>query len=164
MSFRRAVLALAAIMIVCAVPTVTTSSEPWPGVSAVMAPINGALAQANANDGARPNSYFTSGAVIIDDFGPFTWQGPDAAGRWLGDVDDYNSLARFKNWHLTAKDPQTLEIDAGQTAYVVVPVNVTFDVDGRFLRRARLCALTLTHAVGVWKIESATWLTQVEKR
>ena len=121
-----------------------------------MAPIDGALAQANANDRGRLSSYFTSRAVIIDDFGPFTWQGHGAAARWLGDVDDYNSLARSKNWHLTARDLQTLEIDAGQTAYVVVPVNVTFEVDGRFLRRARPGALSLTHAVGVWKITSAT--------
>lgn len=158
---RRVLLALAAIMVICASSKVATSSEPWPDVSAIIAPIDGALAQVNANDGARLSSYFTSGAVIIDDFGPFTWQGSDAAARWLGDIDDYNSLARFKNWHLSAKDPQTLEINAGQTAYVLVPVDVTFDVDGKFLRRARLCALTLTHTAGVWKIKSATWITQV---
>lgn len=160
MTFRVVPIAAAAVLALTLAPAHSASTlPPWPGVAEVMRPVNGAIAEINADNARGLSSYFASNAVVVDDLAPFTWQGPDASTRWLGDRDDYDALGRITNWRAVAHDPMTVYIDKNVTAYVVVPVIVSADFRGTPVRRPRILTVALQYTEGAWKITSASWAT-----
>jgi hypothetical protein len=128
-----------------------------------MRPIDGAIAEINADNARGLRSYFASDAVIVDDLAPFSWQGPDASSRWMRDRDNYDTIGRITNWRAIANDPMTVLIEKDATAYVIVPVTVSADFRGTPVRRTRFLTTVLQHTGGTWKITSANWATLIQR-
>jgi hypothetical protein len=152
--------------ILAASPTPGKSGNipPWPGLTQIVGPVNGAIAEYNADNATRLSSFFAPDAIIIDDLPPFSWRGSNAATQWLNDVDGYNSLARIKDVYAQARHPLEVLIENDGTAYAVVPVSVSFKIDGKLVRRNRLWTVTPKRNDSAWKITSASWLTQMDDR
>lgn len=123
-----------------------------------MATLNGVIAAADADNASQVNSYFVSSATVVDDFPPFSWSGPGAGARWWSASD--KDAAKHGIAHVQAAlQPLTHFAVAGDDAYVVAPLAITYTVKGQPARMSGLWTLTLRQIGRSWKITSATWAT-----
>jgi hypothetical protein len=136
-------IAIAALLTSLALPVAASGPE-----AAVMATLNGVIAAVDADNASQINSYFTSSANVVDDFPPFSWSGPAAGARWWRASDVQAVL-----------QPVTRFAVAGDDAYVVAPLTITYTVKGQPAQTSGLWTLTLRQIGGSWKIKSATWTT-----
>ena len=149
-------IAVAALLTSLALPV--AASEPN---AAVMATLNGVIAAADADNASQVNSYFAPSATVVDDFPPFSWTGAFAGSRWWSASD--TDAARHGITHVHAVlQPATSFAVAGDVAYVVAPLAITYTVKGEAARTSGLWTLTLCQIAGSWKITSATWATTSE--
>lgn len=125
---------------------------------AVQAPIAGAIAAANADNLAALNSYFARNAVVVDEFAPFVWSGPDAARRWWAAMDSTNAAEHVSAMHVQMQEITRANITRSG-AYVVVRLGITWRDHGKPWRETGLWALTLHPSANAWKIVSASWAT-----
>jgi ketosteroid isomerase-like protein len=124
--------------------------------SAVLAPIAGAIARANADDAAGVGSYFTPNAVVVDNFAPFVWSGQNAGSAWWTAVDADNAKGHVKNLHATmVKVVRT--VVAGNRAYVVVQLTIALVQNGKPARYPGLWTIALAQTGSQWKIANATF-------
>jgi hypothetical protein len=146
-------IAIAALLTSLALPVAASGPN-----AAVMATLNGVIAAADADDASQVNSYFASSANVVDDFPPFSWSGPAAGARWWSTSD--KDAAKHGIAHVQAVlQPVTRFAVAGDDAYVVAPLAITYTVKGQPARTSGLWTLTLRQIGGSWKITSATWAT-----
>lgn len=133
--------------------TAAASAAPPAGV---MSTLNGLIAVLNADNAAGAQAYFTDDATVIDEFSPYMWTGSNAGTRWWSSQQRANVKA-----HITGMRAATGTINhytvTGDSAYVVVPLNITFMAKGKPQQIHGLWALTLRRAGGAWKIRSASW-------
>lgn len=135
----------------------TTASASSMG-GAVQAPIAGAIAAANADNGSALNAYFAPNAVVVDEFAPFVWSGKNAAKHWWAAMDSSNAAAHITAMHVALQEiTQANVTHAG--AYVVVRLAITWRDHGKPYREIGLWALTLHPSANDWKIVSASWAT-----
>ena len=125
---------------------------------AIMSTVDGVIAAANANDISRLNSFFTQDAVLIDEFAPFVWKGPNAGARWWGELDAMNAASHISNVHIAVQQVTQSNVTRGH-AYVVLHLVITWRDHGKPWRESGLWALTLHTGSASWKIATASWAT-----
>lgn len=126
--------------------------------AAVMAALNGVIAAADADNASQVNSYFALSATVVDDFPPFSWSGSDAGARWWSTSDKDIAKHGIAHVHAVLQTVTQFAV-AGDDAYVVAPLAITYTVKGQPARTSGLWTLTLRQMGGTWKITSATWTT-----
>jgi ketosteroid isomerase-like protein len=150
---KRQIFSLAAIFSMLAAPAAAKSLP-----TAVMAPIDAMLAATNADKGEDLAAYYTSDAVVVDEFAPYAWTGPTAAAQWWAGVDKQMAQMGTKTIHAVARPISHYGV-TGDSAYVVVPLYISYTVKGKPGHETGLFTLTLRRSGGTWKIATQTWAT-----
>jgi hypothetical protein len=122
--------------------------------TAVMKPINGFVAAANAN---KPMSaYVTASQSVIDEFPPHHWTGPSAVKTWWADLDALSKKQGISDVALTLSQPTRVEQGADH-AYVVAPAVVTYKQKAKSVREDGSMTFALDHSKAGWKIAALSW-------
>lgn len=125
---------------------------------AVMAPISGIIKDTNANNTSKLNSYYTSDAVVVDEFAPYTWNGSDAGSRWWTGQMEFSKKLSVSNMQAAMQPIQHFSV-TGDRAYVVVPLVITYGYKGKQQKETGTLTLTLRRSGNAWKIATQTWGT-----
>lgn len=96
------------------------------------------------------------GAVIIDEFAPFTWGGSGSAQRWAGDYAKDAEAKGISGGHMDYGKPIQANSD-GNTAYIVLPTTYRFDQKGVKMAGPGSMTFVMTHVGQDWKIASWTY-------
>jgi ketosteroid isomerase-like protein len=124
-------------------------------ISAVKETISGAVAQINADNALALGQYFASNAIVIDAAAPYQWSGANAAQRWWQDVDSGMARAHIAGTQVKLGTVSTMQI-SGDNAYVVVPMVISYTVQGKPATSNGLWTLTLQRSGTDWKIVTAS--------
>jgi hypothetical protein len=123
----------------------------------IVAPITGALDSFRAGDKAAfVAAWAARGVEIIDDVPPYLWTGERALHRWLDDTAKVIDGLHLENLDIRAQTPLRVEA-AGDHAYVVLPVVVTYRRDGKDYRQDGTQVLVMTNTKAGWKILSMSY-------
>lgn len=152
MRYTNAFLGLVLAAAVCAPANATALTD------TVQAPIHGAVAAENADNGSMLNSFFAPNAVVVDEFAPFVWSGHDAAAHWWQAMDSTNASTHVSAMHIQIQKITQANV-THDSAYVVVRLAITWRDHGKPWREVGLWALTLRDSANRWKIVSASWAT-----
>jgi ketosteroid isomerase-like protein len=126
--------------------------------AAVMAPISAVLKYTNANDTSKLDAYYTSDAVVIDEFAPYVWTGSSAGARWWTSLMAVNRKTSISNMKASMQPVQHFNV-SGDKAYVVVPATVSFFYKGKPQKETGTLTMTLQRSGTDWKIATQTWGT-----
>ena len=97
------------------------------------------------------------GAVIVDEFAPYVWGGPQSAQHWLA---DYMKDAEAKGISGGRVDYEKTPLQAssdGNTAYVVLPTTYRFTEKGAKKAGKGSMTFVMTRSGKNWKIASWTY-------
>ncbi len=83
----------------------------------------------NAGDAAAMSAAFAADGSILDGMAPHLWLGPTAAADWYRDVLTEGAHLGASGYHVTIGAPVHNDT-TGDSAYVVVPATMTFDLNG----------------------------------
>jgi ketosteroid isomerase-like protein len=111
----------------------------------------------NAGDADEMAAVFADPATILDGMAPHVWHGADATRDWYRDV-------LVEGEHLGASG-YAVEIGApvhnavtGDSAYVVVPATMTFDLRGtRMTQTGAFFTVALRNSATGWLISAWAW-------
>jgi ketosteroid isomerase-like protein len=109
----------------------------------------------NAGDADAFYAAHADGAVIIDEFPPYVWGGPQSAQRWLA---DYMKDAEAKGISGGRVDYDKSALQAtsdGKSAYVVLPTTYRFKQKDAKMAGKGSMTFVLNRSGKEWKI--ATW-------
>jgi ketosteroid isomerase-like protein len=123
---------------------------------AVAAPAK-ALASALSELKPFPTELFTSNAIVVDEFPPFTWQGPDAARNWY---EQYLGLVKsvgMRDIVVIVSDPDRNVTIAADRAYVTFPTSIKYTLKGKREEERGRWTLVLEKQSGKWRIASHSW-------
>jgi ketosteroid isomerase-like protein len=128
-----------------------------PSVDPAVADPAKALASALSELQPFPADLFTSNAIVIDEFPPFTWQGKDAAKTWY---ESYLALAKgsgMSNIVVTISDPDRKATIATDRAYVTFPTTIKYTMKGKREEERGRWTLVLEKQGNKWRIASHSW-------
>lgn len=94
----------------------------------------------------------------MDEFTPYAWTGPTAATQWWAGVDKQMAQMGTKTIHAVAQPIKHYSV-TGDSAYVVVPLYISYAVKGKPGHKTGLFTLTLRRTGDTWKIATQTWAT-----
>ena len=101
-------------------------------------------------------AYATGPIIIIDEFAPHLWTGPDAARQWADAYDAHAKATGVTDGRVTYGRPTRTEIE-GDVAYLVMPTVYLYNEHGKPLREEGRMTVVLTRQAGAWKIRGWTW-------
>lgn len=110
----------------------------------------------NAGDMNAFLSGHAANAVIVDEFAPHIWTGPDVAKRWLEDYGKDSAARGISDGSLGYASP-IRSVSDGKSAYVVVPTIYRFKQGGKAKSAAGTMTFVLVQGDGAWKIASWTY-------
>jgi ketosteroid isomerase-like protein len=116
----------------------------------------------NAGDIAAFTAAHAPAAVIVDEFAPFYWSGPNAAQAWLGDYGKDATAKGISGGRLDYAAPVRAESD-GKSAYVVLPTIYRCKQGGKAMSAAGHMTFIMTRADAGWKIASWTYSAPAPK-
>jgi hypothetical protein len=123
----------------------------------MMAPIQ-TLARfvASGDPAGLEDAFASQGVVIVENFAPFVFEGPDAFARWrkgfLKHID-VDALSGLEHSFGPAQD----FAHEGRTAYFVLPTTWTGQTHGRALSEDGGWAFVLEEDAGRWRIRCYAW-------
>jgi hypothetical protein len=89
---------------------------------------------------------------IIDDIAPYAWLGSGACSNWLNVLNAESKKSAVSDLSSTLLKPRHVVVTADR-AYVVVPINFTFKVDGKATKETgSLLAAALQKVPAGWRI------------
>lgn len=145
---KHALLALAAILLV---PCAFAASAD------VMTPIRQFIDGFNNGDAKITfAAYATGDILIIDEFAPHRWAGPNAAHEWADAYDKHAHATGVSDGSVKYGKPTRTEIE-GNVAYVIVPTVYNYKQDGRPTTEEGQMTFVLRVQDGAWKISAWTW-------
>jgi ketosteroid isomerase-like protein len=98
-------------------------------------------------------------AVVIDDLPPYVWQGPGACSKWFKAFETWASKAGVTNAAITLGEIRHLDF-AGDFAYLVAPVTLSYVNAGKSVNFPGLITLTLRKLQSGWRISGVAWADQ----
>lgn len=134
----------------------TTSAQAGPAEDAT-AVVTTWLDKFNAGDADAFYAAHADGALIVDEFAPHIWGGPQSAQRWLA---DYMKDAEAKGISGGRVDYDKTPIQAnsdGKSAYVVLPTTYRFTQKDAKMAGKGSMTIVLTRSGKDWKIASWTY-------
>src|ERR1700749_119912 len=90
-------------------------------------------------------------AVVIDDLPPHVWQGPGACSKWFKAFETWASKAGVTDAAITFGEIRHLDF-AGDFAYLVAPVTLSYVNAGKSVNFPGLITLTLRKLQSGWRI------------
>jgi ketosteroid isomerase-like protein len=110
----------------------------------------------NGGDVAAFAAAHRDGAIIIDEFAPYSWTGSETVKRWL---DAYAADAKkrgISNGRVDYGAPLQASSD-GSSAYVVLPTTYSFAQNGKKMAGKGSMTFVMAKAGADWKIASWTY-------
>ena len=110
----------------------------------------------NAGDVEAFLAAHEEGAVIVDEFAPYVWNGPGSAKRW---VDDYakDAGARGISGGRVDYAAPVQAVSEGNSAYVVLPTTYRFAQKGAKMAGKGSMTFVMKRTGPDWKIASWTY-------
>jgi hypothetical protein len=103
-----------------------------------------------------------SGTSIIDEFAPFTWNGPKAFDDWSAAFDTNSKALGVTEPKVALGAPIVKNVTPGQ-AYLTYPALYTYKLKGISMRETGHEAIVLRKEASAWKIAGWTWTGTVPK-
>jgi ketosteroid isomerase-like protein len=147
-AFRSVAAALLAVLVVCSAAPATER--------AVLIPIYTYVHAANAGDRAALISAFTTDSLIIDEFAPFRFAAPNAAGHWYDGFGADQTANGVTDGLITFTPPKFITV-SGPHAYVVLPTVYTYKLHGNPAKETGSLSFALVKRNAQWKIGSMAW-------
>lgn len=122
-----------------------------------MATVNLYIDAFNAGDAQAMSSAFADTASILDGMAPHLWLGPTAAEDWYRDVLVEGQRHGASDYVVTLGNPVHNDV-SGDSAYVLVPATMTFNVQGRQVTQTgSFFTVALRKTSGQWRIAAWAW-------
>lgn len=109
----------------------------------------------NTQDAELFGGVFSEDAIIIDGIAPYRWLNPNAAGKWLADVDQWRVRFGVTSEHLSYEMGFWNVEDSH--AYAVIAGTLTVTMGGQSVVRTGTLAYTFSQHDGTWKIGAQAW-------
>jgi len=123
----------------------------------VTAPIHQFIDGFNSGDVKSAYAAYASGdVVIVDEFAPHRWMGPNAAQDWAADFDKATKAAGVTDATVKYGAP-TRTVVGTDGAYVVIPTVYNYKEHGKAMTETGQMTFVLHSENGAWKISSWTW-------
>src|SRR5262245_51736599 len=130
--------------------SMSSATEPMAAVHQYIAAFNQGDAKAMAAIFAVPGS-------ILDGMAPHVWHGPTATQDWYRDVLVEGELHGASGYVVTLGEPLHNNI-TGDSAYVVVPATMTFEVHGKQITQSgSIYTVALRKLDTGWRITAWAW-------
>ncbi len=150
---RRSILVVALSLL--AVPALGRASDASDAVAQVKQFIDGF----NKGDVKSALATCASPAVIIDEFAPYLWQGPNACADWANDFDADAKKNGITDGFVKMSKPRHVFV-TGNVAYVVVPTAYDYKLKGKKVSQTgATMAVTLRKGADGWRITAWAWAT-----
>ena len=116
----------------------------------------------NAGDNAAFIAGHAPNAVIVDEFGPHLWTGPNAPQRWLEDFGKDAKAGGITEPRLDYAAPIRASAN-DNSSYLVLPTIYRMKQGGQAKSAAGTMTFVMTRAGNEWKIASWTYSAPVPK-
>ena len=94
---------------------------------------------------------------ILDGMAPHVWQGPTAAEDWWADVLAEGEHLGASGYRIGLDEPRHVDVN-GESAYVVAPATMTFDLRGRQITQTGSMYTVALRKVGEeWRLTAWAW-------
>ena len=153
LAFRPAAAALA--VLVAAVAPASAAPPPDPALVALPGKMVAAIA---SGDAATIRSNCAPSSTVIDEFGPYSWSGPDACGRWAAAFKAFAAHMKMDAITGTAAPQPFIDV-TGNHAYVVAKVTFGAKLSGKPMSEQGTWTFVLMKSGTAWKITSLVWGT-----
>lgn len=122
-----------------------------------LAAVSAYLEAFNAGDPVAMSAAFASNGSILDGMAPHLWQGPTAVADWYRDVMAESAHRGASGYRVTLGEP--LHNDStGDSAYVVVPATMTFDLNGtQITQTGAVFTVALHRTAEGWRVAAWAW-------
>lgn len=115
------------------------------------------LAAFNAGDPAAMSAAFAGDGSILDGMAPHLWRGPTAAADWYRDVLTEGEHLSASGYQVTIGEPEHNDT-TGDTAYVVVPATMTFELNGtQIVQTGAKFTVALRKLDEGWRVAAWAW-------
>jgi ketosteroid isomerase-like protein len=101
-------------------------------------------------------AYAPGDIVIVDEFAPHRWVGPDAAHQWAADYDKHSSAIGVSDGSVKYGRATRTEIE-GDVAYVIIPTVYNYKQHGKPMAEEGQMTFVLHSQADGWKISDWTW-------
>jgi hypothetical protein len=127
--------------------------------AAVRAVFDRAIRALNARDLRGWLATCATGASIIDEIPPHSWQGPQGCANWWTDFTEFARRNRLTDTGVMLETPLHVVIEA-RSAYLVIPAVYTFRQSGKAQRETGTFTVAERRTVQGWMISGWTWTKQ----
>ena len=111
----------------------------------------------NSGDTEAMAAAFAVPGSILDGLPPHFWQGPKATLDWYRDVSAESEHAGASDYVVTLGEPRHVNV-TGDSAYVVVPASMTFNVHGTQVTQSdAVFTVALRKFAHGWQIAAWAW-------
>jgi ketosteroid isomerase-like protein len=122
-----------------------------------MATVTSYIGAFNAGDVQAMSSAFADPAAILDGMAPHLWLGPTAAEDWYRDVLVEGQQHGASDYLVALGEPVHNDV-SGDSAYIVVPATMTFNVGGRQVTQTgAFFTVALRKVSDQWRIAAWAW-------
>jgi len=99
-------------------------------------------------------AFASSGAVIVENFAPFVFEGPDAVARWADGMREHLvGVTALRHAFGPAHD----FCDLGDTAYFALPTTWRGEKAGRAWTETGGWSFVLVREAGEWRVRAYAW-------
>jgi ketosteroid isomerase-like protein len=127
-----------------------TAADPMPAVRAYIDAFN-------AGDAQAMSSMFTAQGSILDGMAPHVWLGSTAASDWYRDVLTEGRRHGASDYAVALGEPVHNAV-SGESAYVVVPATMTFNLEGtQVTQTGSFFTVALREVDDGWRIAAWAW-------
>jgi ketosteroid isomerase-like protein len=130
---------------------------------AALAPLRQFVGALNKGDIKSAAAAYAPGAVIVDEFTPYRWQGGHAFQQWLTDLETANKAAKIADAVMTLDAPRRVAV-TGRRGYAVVPARYDFKQDGHPVHERGTFTVALTKTGLGWRLAAWTWTFDSESK
>ncbi|MGW0160892.1 YybH family protein [Mycobacterium sp. NPDC003323] len=118
----------------------------------------------NAGDAEAMSAVFAPTGSILDGMAPHLWTGPTAVTDWYRDVMAESAHLGASHYHVRTDEPLHNDIN-GDSAYVVVPAAMTFDLNGTAMTQSgAVFTVALRRLSDGWRIIAWAWSKGMPRR
>jgi ketosteroid isomerase-like protein len=110
----------------------------------------------NSGDAKAWVSAQANDTMIVDEFGPHSWSGPDSPQRWLDAYAKDSQANGITGGRVDYGKPLQATSD-GTTAYIVLPTTYRFVAKGTKMAEPSNMTFVMKHGADGWKITSWTY-------
>lgn len=147
---------LAAVMALAVLASVAASAS---DKTDAMAVVHEWVDSFNTGNGKTSSSYCADGALIIDDFAPYVWQGSGACATWYKDYEAFTAKMQISAVNVALGKARHLDIDSDY-AYLVTPATLAYTKAGKPVAEKAVVTMSLKRGSSGWQITGWAWADQ----